>query len=288
GRSLLSNIFLSDLSTPNHIAFRLDRLYDGNATDTGSFDIGTFAPGMEAVNNTAPIPIFNFNSAFNQYWSVLLDDIAINGQNQTLKTTVSAGDVAPPDGKLAVVLDTGYSLPQLTAELAHTIYTGMGGVLSLDDPTNATYAVPCMAEGNLTFFIGEKSISIHPLDLTYVTTGEFGGRNATFCVNAFQPFTSQAGGGQIDLILGDAFLRNTYTVYDFGDFTNGASGLPRQDPYIKLLPLTDPVHASVEFKTVRKAYLDTLPPQLNVGTVNSDHPQVIPGTGGSPGSNEAV
>ena len=154
GRSLLSNIFLSDLSTPNHIAFRLDRLYDGNTTDTGSFDIGTFAPGMEAVNSTSPIPIFNYNSTTDQYWSVLLDGIAINGQNQTLKTTVSAGDVTPPDGKLAVVLDTGYSLPQLTTELAHTIYTGMGGVLWSGDPTNATYVVPCMTEGNLTFYIG--------------------------------------------------------------------------------------------------------------------------------------
>lgn len=155
GRSLLSNIFLSDLSTPNHIAFHLSRLYDGNTTDTGSFDIGTFAPGMEAVNDTAPIPIFNSNSTYNVYWSVLLDGIAINGQNQTLKSTVSGGDVTPPDGKLAVLLDTGFSLPQLTTELAHAIYTGMGGVLWKEDPSNATYVVPCMAEGNLTFFIGQ-------------------------------------------------------------------------------------------------------------------------------------
>jgi hypothetical protein len=47
---------LSDLSTHKHIALRLDRLYDNNDIDTGLFDIGTIAPGLEAVNNTKPIP----------------------------------------------------------------------------------------------------------------------------------------------------------------------------------------------------------------------------------------
>lgn len=154
GRSLLSNIFSSDPSTPNHIAFHLDRLYDGNDTNTGSFDIGSFASGFEAVNNTSPIPIFSPSSNENIYWEVLLDGIAVNGQNQTLTSTVSGGDIEPPPGKLAAVLDTGFSLPQLTADLARTIYGSMGGFLVEDDPTNATYVVPCLAETGLTFYIG--------------------------------------------------------------------------------------------------------------------------------------
>ncbi|KAG9077686.1 hypothetical protein FS749_010393 [Ceratobasidium sp. UAMH 11750] len=279
GRSIMSNIFQSDPTTPNHVAFRLNRLYDNNNTDTGSFDIGTFAPGFEAVNNTSPIPIFSYNSTTLIYWSILLDAITINGQNQTLSSTVTGGDTTPPAGKLAVVLDTGYSLPQLTTQLAHDIYTSMGGVLVKDDNTNSTYAVPCMAEANLTFYIGGRTIPIHPLDLTIVNTIEIDKKNVTYCQNAFQPFTSEAGGGIIDLILGDAFLRNVYTVYDYGDFINGTSGSPRGDPYMKLLPLTDPTAASAEFKSARAAQLATLPPQLNVSTVNSDHPQTIPGTG---------
>ncbi|KAG9078677.1 hypothetical protein FS749_009266 [Ceratobasidium sp. UAMH 11750] len=298
GRSIMSNIFQSDPTTPNHVAFRLNRLYDNNNTDTGSFDIGTFAPGFEAVNNTSPIPIFSYNSTTLIYWSILLDAIAINGQNQTLSSTVTGGDTTPPAGKLAVVLDTGYSLPQLTTQLAHDIYTSMGGVLVKEDNTNSTYAVPCMAEANLTFYIAGHIIPIHPLDFTIVNTIEIDKKNVTYCQNAFQPFTSQAGGGIIDLILGDAFvsqcprshpktsthtralkLRNVYTVYDYGDFINGTSGSPRGDPYMKLLPLTDPTAASAEFKSARAAQLATLPPQLNVSTVNDDHPQTIPGTG---------
>lgn len=149
GRSLLSNIFLSDLSTPNHIAFRLDRLYDDNSTDTGSFDIGTFAPGLEAVNNTAEIPIFSTKPDHNIYWSALVDGVAVNGKNQTLQTTITNGNI-PPTGKVSAVLDTGYSYPQVSREVAAAIYEPMGGVFSRRD---GSYIVPCEAQANLTFYI---------------------------------------------------------------------------------------------------------------------------------------
>ncbi|KAG8702024.1 hypothetical protein FRC11_011734 [Ceratobasidium sp. 423] len=51
GHSLLSNISPSDLSAPDHIAFSLNRLYDGDDTDTGSFDIGTFVYNTYTVYN---------------------------------------------------------------------------------------------------------------------------------------------------------------------------------------------------------------------------------------------
>ncbi|KAG8745743.1 hypothetical protein FRC12_014472, partial [Ceratobasidium sp. 428] len=73
GRTLLSNIFISDPTTPNHIAFRLDRTDDGNSSDVGAFDIGTFASGLEAINNTAEIPIFSSSTQQNLYWNILVD-----------------------------------------------------------------------------------------------------------------------------------------------------------------------------------------------------------------------
>ncbi|CAE6519191.1 unnamed protein product [Rhizoctonia solani] len=259
GRSLLSNIFLSDLSTPNHIAFRLDRQYDGNNTDKGSFDIGTFAPGFEAVNNTAKIPIFTTHPDQNIYWTVLVDGIAINGVNQTLQTTITNGTI-PPSGKLPAVLDTGFSLPQIPQQIAAAIYEPMGGLF---DQGSGQYIVPCEAQANLTLYIGGYTIPIHPLDLSLVDVATANNQNRTVCYGAFQPWQSQAGGGLVDLILGDSFLRNTYTVYDFGDFVEGTSGAVRQDPYVKLLPLTDPGAASIEFQTARKAQLAGLPPQVN-------------------------
>ncbi|CAE6475651.1 unnamed protein product [Rhizoctonia solani] len=285
GRTLLSNIFISDPTTPNHVAFRLDRHDDGNNTDVGAFDVGTFAAGFEAVNNTAQIPIFSSNAQQNLYWNVLVDGVTLNGKAQTLKTTVNGGTQAPPAGKVSAVLDTGYSLPQLSPELAHAIYSAMGGTL-VQDTGNTTYAVPCMAEVQLVFSIGGHTIPIHPLDLTQVqTVTTTRGTNYTMCINAYQPFSSNAGGGEVDYILGDAFLRNVYSLYDYGDFIQGFSGLAQGNPYIKLLPLTDPTAASAEFKTARAATLSAagMPPQLDPTTVNGV-PQAIPGTGGGGGS----
>ncbi|CAE6412342.1 unnamed protein product [Rhizoctonia solani] len=281
GRTLLSNIFASDPTTPNHVAFRLDRHEDGNSTDVGAFDVGTFAAGFEAVNNTAEIPIFSSSAQQKLYWNVLVDGVTLNGKAQTLTSTVNGGTQTPPAGKVSAVLDTGYSLPQLSPELAHSIYSAMGGVL-VDDGTNTTYAVPCMAEAQLVFSIGGHTIPIHPLDLTQVQTiTSTRGTNYTICINAYQPFSSNAGGGEVDYILGDAFLRNVYSVYDYGDFVQGFSGLAQGNPYIKLLPLTDPTAASAEFKTARAASLSAagMPPQLDPTTVNGT-PKAIPGTGG--------
>lgn len=54
------------------------------------------------------------------------------------------------------------------------------------------------------------------------------------------------------------------------------------------MPLTDAAQASSEFQSARQTYLKTLPAQLNVSTINSNNPQAIPNTGGSPsGSNGA-
>ncbi|KAG8744152.1 hypothetical protein FRC10_010721 [Ceratobasidium sp. 414] len=271
GRGIMANIFDANPATPKHIAFRLDRLYDDNKTDTGSFDIGTFAPGFEAVNDTAPVPIFSVDSGRLGYWSVLLDDVGINGVNQTLNSTVSFGNTKPPRGKLSALLDTGYSSPQLTDDIFHALYSSMGGVL-VQDGTNSSYAVPCMAESKFTFYMGGKAIPVHPLDLTTVETFNKG-TNMTVCLSAFEPYTSAAGGGVLDMILGDAFLRNSYTVFNYGGLVNGFLSSPSSNPYVKILPLTDPTAASAEFKKARAAQLATLPPQVDVNTYNNGHPQ---------------
>ncbi|KAG8776142.1 hypothetical protein FRC12_001077 [Ceratobasidium sp. 428] len=271
GRGIMTNIFDANPTVSKHIAFHLDRLY-GNDTVTGSFDIGTFAPGFEAVNDTAPIPVFTVDSGRLGYWSVLLDAIEINGVNQTLNSTVTIGDTKPPAGKLSVMLDTGYSSPQIPEDIFHALYSSMGGILA-QDGTNTSYAVPCMAESHFTFYVGNKPIPVHPLDLTTVETFSKG-TNMTVCLSAFEPYSGAAGGGVLDLILGDAFLRNAYTVFNYGNLVNGFFSSPIGNPHVKILPLTDPKAASADFKKSRILQLATLPPQVNVTTYNDAHPQV--------------
>ena len=75
---------------------------------------------------------------------------------------------------------------------------------------------------------------INPLDLTYPRTiGNFSdGTNQTICTNSFAPgaFCDQG----YNMILGDAFMRNVYALFDFGSWTAPGD----QSPYIQLLSVS--------------------------------------------------
>jgi hypothetical protein len=142
-----------------------------------------------------------------------------------------------------------------------------------------------------------NAIPIHPLDFTSAEASEIKGTNMTTCFSMFEPFTSNAGGGRVDLILGDSFvrslglkhthtanlfplqLRNAYTVFNYGGLVNGFSGDPSSNPHVKIMPLTEPTAASAEFKKARAAQLATLPPQADVSTYNDVKPQAVQGSG---------
>ncbi|KAG8691938.1 hypothetical protein FRC08_010051, partial [Ceratobasidium sp. 394] len=92
GRSLMSNVFLADPSTPNHIAFFLDRTGDLNDTDTGSFDIGTYAAGYEAVANEPKHTVFSGYSNAVIQWNVLLTGLTIGGKAQKLESGIQVDE----------------------------------------------------------------------------------------------------------------------------------------------------------------------------------------------------
>jgi hypothetical protein len=79
-------------------------------------------------------------------------------------------------------------------------------------------------------------------------------------------------------------LRNVYSVYNFGDFVNTESGFSTSTPFIQMLPLTNASAASAEFKKARAKNLESLPPQVNVMTINDPNPKPLDGSGstGSP------
>lgn len=76
---------------------------------------------------------------------------------------------------------------------------------------------------------------MNPIDITRVTSlaSNFANINdtAAICVNAFQP--GDLGVGNVDMILGDTFLRNAYTLFNFGNWTTPGS----PGPYLQLLPV---------------------------------------------------
>ena len=57
--------------------------------------------------------------------------------------------------------------------------------------------------------------------------------NRTVCVNSFAPMDLTNLG--LDFILGDSFMRNVYTLLNFGNWTNNSTDLP----YAQLLSVRD-------------------------------------------------
>jgi hypothetical protein len=57
------------------------------------------------------------------------------------------------------------------------------------------------------------------------------------------------------MILGMSFLRNTYTLLDYGDWVK--SNKDRGDPYVQLLSVTDAAQAKSDFVQVRLGGVDT-------------------------------
>ncbi|KAF8757325.1 Acid protease [Rhizoctonia solani] len=214
GRSLLSNLFLQEPNTPNHIAFALERAMIWTIWHTVLSILVKFFPSM-------PLLITPRQFLF--------------------------GPKTPIAG-----LSFSMACPTIAQWAVDAIYGHIPGSVYLHN--DGLWISPCMAEANVTFTIGGITVPIHPLDLTIPGKFTINGTEQTLCYNAFQFLT--INDLPFDFLLGDSFLRNVYAVYDFGDFD--ASGNMGK-PYIKLLPLTDPVAASASFKKNRAAALAQLP-----------------------------
>lgn len=60
-------------------------------------------------------------------------------------------------------------------------------------------------------------------------------KNETVCVNSFISQSTQQSEQQLnDFILGDAFLRNAYTLFNYGNWTTTNS----EAPYVQILPVS--------------------------------------------------
>lgn len=150
GRSLLSNLFLQDPNTPNHIAFALERAGDLDDMAEGSFDVGEISPEYAAVNQSSPISLWPENT---NRWSVLIDAMTVDNQSVPLNSSFEGDNASePPAGKSVAVLDTGASLGLIPRWAVDAIYgTIPGSVYSSDLDV---WFVPCMGEGDVSFTIG--------------------------------------------------------------------------------------------------------------------------------------
>ncbi|KAJ7264460.1 aspartic peptidase domain-containing protein [Mycena haematopus] len=282
GNTVLDNIFIQNTATPNFITFALGRLNDPMETFTGDFTVG------EVLTNN------NFSNVANQpKLSVTTLSISNEG-NQHFQTLLDADGFIGPDGhpisitsvvsstsnkkELTVVVDTGFSLPQVPRQVhsvAQAIYGQFPGAELTNDPSiGQIWILPCTQEVNVTLKFGGQAYPVHPLDAAIDPT-TFGlsarttssGENA--CLGLFQPVSFDTGSSPTyDVIFGMAFLRNVYTLINFGDFIAGSTS--KADPYIQFLSITDPAQAHAEFVNVRLGGVDTTTSVLTSNSNNND------------------
>ena len=132
------------------------------------------------------------------YWEVDLDAITFGDQTAEIDST-------------GAILDTGTSLIALPSTLAELLNKEIGAKKGF----NGQYSVECDKRDelpDLTFTLTGYNFSITAYDYILEVQGS--------CISAFMGFDIPEPAGPL-AILGDAFLRKWYSVYDLGDNSVG-------------------------------------------------------------------
>ncbi|KAL4785707.1 aspartic peptidase domain-containing protein [Aspergillus varians] len=172
--------------------------YLGDANTEGDSSVATFGGIDEDHYEGELIKIPLRRKA---YWEVDLDAIALGDQVAELENT-------------GVILDTGTSLIALPSNLAEMINSEIGAKKGF----TGQYSVECDKRDSLpdlTFTLTGHNFTIGPYDYTLEVQGS--------CISAFMGMDFPEPVGPL-AILGDAFLRQWYSVYDLG---NSAVGLAK-------------------------------------------------------------
>ncbi|EMR69880.1 saccharopepsin [Eutypa lata] len=132
------------------------------------------------------------------YWEVDFDSISFGKEKADLENT-------------GVILDTGTSLIALPSDLAELLNKEIGAKKSY----NGQYTVECTVRDSLpdiTFTLSGYDFAITPYDYILEVQGS--------CISTFMGMDFPAPVGPL-AILGDAFLRKWYSIYDLGKGTVG-------------------------------------------------------------------
>ncbi|KAK4032754.1 vacuolar protease [Parachaetomium inaequale] len=132
------------------------------------------------------------------YWEVDFDAIAYGDDTAELENT-------------GVILDTGTSLIALPSQLAEMLNAQIGAKKNYA----GQYAIDCAKRDSLkdvTFNLAGQNFTLGPYDYVLEVSGS--------CISTFMGMDFPAPTGPL-AILGDAFLRRYYSIYDLGANTVG-------------------------------------------------------------------
>ncbi|KAJ7613901.1 aspartic peptidase domain-containing protein [Mycena polygramma] len=255
GKSFLSSVFDQNPDKGRFFALSLSRLFDPKDSADAGLDIAELDEKYTAVQAAPVLPQYPSDSI---QWSILSDGIQVNGAPITWPSNTES----TPEGKNVVLLNSGTSNILVPAEIRDAIYSNVPGAVlakssripnSQWSSDRDVWVVPCSTPIRMSTFFGGQRIRIHPLDVVDLTTAVGpDGQNYTICVGAITN-GDVLSAGSLDANFGDTFLRNTYTVFNFGNETT--------KPHVQLLSVT-PRGAANDFKRVRAKALRNGPPEL--------------------------
>jgi len=254
--SYLQRLFAQSKATSNYITFLLDRKHDANSM-TGQFTINEVIPTLSNVTTMPAMDVDKVNRLLkaDQHWQLLTDtDVGIIGPDGN---PIKVDSIVPsaPKGQFVAVIDSGFTFSQVPREVSDAIYGRVRGAYY--DTKNEWWLVPCGQYLNISFSFGGRAYPIHPLDAVDDNFGKIDNTGKKVCIGAFQPITSAFSMfGHYDMILGMSFLRNAYTLLDFGTWIEG--GNDKEHPFIQMLPTTNVDVAQSTFVQVRLGGNDTV------------------------------
>lgn len=237
GSRPVSNIFAQYPYFPPQFTMLFSRYYGNNITSSGGeFTFGDPISGYEYIEDAPAMPVID-NFLFEQYWSIHMDAIIINGKR------FEAGPTGAKN--LTAILDAGTPTALMDSEFVDMLY-GADTPRFQDD--TISYA-PCDLKINMTFVFGDVEMPINPLDLT--TPNNVTQNGTVECYGSFERLSGFPPG---TLLLGDSFLRNVYTLYNHNPNRNWGN---TTRPYVQMIPLTDPNEAWANFENWNQQRLDS-------------------------------
>ncbi|CAK5272198.1 unnamed protein product [Mycena citricolor] len=265
GQSALANIFAQDPTKADYIAISLSRNGDSAGSADASLAIAEYDTHYTQVANA---PRLSQSPPGSGSWTVTLDSISVGGKKLNWPTTLQN----VPRGKNIVAVDTGTTNAMLPAAQIAAIYGSIPNAVfaanaQLRIPqtqyssTTGVWVVPCTASISVSLTFGGQTFPIHPLDMTdiQIVASPDGKSQYTVCIGSFTDVGTIVSGFS-DGLVGDSFLRNAYTVFDFA---TGGNVPPGTTPFVQMLSVTDATKAQADYLSVRRALLRSYPPELS-------------------------
>ncbi|KIM57203.1 hypothetical protein SCLCIDRAFT_1219652 [Scleroderma citrinum Foug A] len=141
------------------------------------------------------------------FWYIPLASVNVQGKSIPLGNSAYAA------------IDTGTSNIAAPASAIQTIYSQIPGSKPATGTWAGYYQYPCSTTVNVTFSFGQSTWTMSPADFSFYQLP------GSQCIGAFFESTSGGNINGVSWIIGDAFLKNVYTVFRYNPAAVGFAAL---------------------------------------------------------------